>query len=1417
MAIDLIVTDKIDAGIETRLLSMANAAEALEKRANAAQRALNGIGGSKLSDIASRTLGMGTGGKSVESAYVTATKDLNKQRADIARAIETGFAARERQSAKIVAQIEKASKNNNALKSISSAPVSSAATLKSQQAMYNGLFGAHNISTSAPTQNLANVISQTTGTALTQASKSTIAQKQQFYNNLFGAHNISTTAPAQNLAATINAITGAGMKQASQSSQRASQTMYNNLFGAGVGPATMPSSLPNVSAGASSLKSLGPSAASASAGIRNVSSAMDGLNTSASFLRSDGLRWAKVLWALGGATLTAGAIVDAADAYTRLQNRLSVVADTQQKVNALTQNMAEIAKASRQPIEQTAKTFTRVDLAMQQMGRSQADSMKITQNVAKALKLGGATAGEAASALLQMSQAFNKGKLDGDEFRSMMENSPILADALAVQLKVTRGELLKLAPAGKITATVMADAFIGATQKIDDAFKRLRPTIAEAFQNMRTDMIMFFGPLDQQIGLTAALAAAIMALGENLDVLTFAFMALAPVAAVFIGSKMIAGFGAMLAFAGRTAVAIGAIRNPIITVTVALANMARQAVVSGATVSTMFATATTRAVALQLATVRAAAGVRAIVAVAATAGRMMMAAFSFGNILMLIAVTVAALISFGDQMIVSAEKGTTMRDMTIAVFQELGAFVTDVFNGIYTTVVEVFGGVVDTSETTTERVGNSIFSIALATAVTFDAVNTVLRNFLGLLQSTIYFCGDTIYNVYTLLSNMITAAVNVAIVALNALGGIANTILQSIGSSTQFGEIGYVAGREFSTNFIDSLGSNLYGNTHVFADALTLDLIPRVKERADALAAKRKADDKLRAYNEEQARKAAAAAAAATTKGKEKQTPKSDEEKRADILKKATIEQQKLTRAAMQYGDAREVTAVLEDVNGKLAMKNYALLSATEKAHLKNLVEIRLTTERVGKQMQDMYDNVKKPSQDYMDSIEAANNLLHDRTITQDEHTAALLKSARAMKALTDPTFEYSEALAKLQAQDGEVGLQAKISAAIDDTVRKQADAGRTALNQLQVKEITDLVTAADELEKKGQALKSVWASTGEALEATVYNMDALTAQYDKGALAIDEYIRRMSALKAENGALNEQMFGLNDPVEPFRRGIYQLVAEMPTLGQSMADSIEGTLGNAIDNLSGTVTEMIMNFDAYAESVSEALNKPVSTLDTLRYGLAEVIQQMGTELISAIIKMGVQWAIQAAMQKTMAATATATAQAQTATTLATQSAAASALTAVWTAPATLASVATQGAAAVTGAASITAALAAVKASTTVMSALPAFADGSDRISGAGNGRSDSILARVSTGEMVMNKQAVDTNYPMLRAMQNGESMGSGYVDNSVHVNVTYNADGSSSTEGDMSVMAKNIAGYVKTEVRNEFSKMSRQGQSNYRG
>lgn len=217
----------------------------------------------------------------------------------------------------------------------------------------------------------------------------------------------------------------------------------------------------------------------------------------------------------------------AGDEYQRLINKLMLVSDSATDARNRLATMADVAINSYSGIESVVQLYTRLNLALRQTGGTASEAIQITQTLSKATALAGLTTAEANSALLQISQAFNKGKLDGDEFRTVMETMPPLADAIARQftkmnngITVTRGELLKLAPEGKITGKVMKDAVLEMAEAIDQKFAQLTPTVSMQLQNLQTQAQMYFGSMFKDSGMASALGGAIKFIADNLDIAT---------------------------------------------------------------------------------------------------------------------------------------------------------------------------------------------------------------------------------------------------------------------------------------------------------------------------------------------------------------------------------------------------------------------------------------------------------------------------------------------------------------------------------------------------------------------------------------------------------------------------------------------------------------------------------------------------------------------------------------------------------------------------------------------------------------------------------------------------------------------------------------------------------------------------------
>jgi tape measure domain-containing protein len=245
--------------------------------------------------------------------------------------------------------------------------------------------------------------------------------------------------------------------------------------------------------------------------------------------------YVRSLAAIAGVTLSARAVIQAADAYTTLQNKLQTVTRTQAEVNTLTERLFDLANRTRASIEDTTTSFARFDRALKNMGKSQEESLRLTETINKALVVSGATSQEASSALLQLSQAFNAGRLQGDEFRSVSENIPIIMDAIAKSLGVPISHLKLLSSQGKITSEVLFNAFNLLQKQVDSTFGKTVPTISQAFTVLGNSLIKTFGELGQSTGISQAFSKTLISLSENLKGVAVALFG--------VSAAMLAAFG----------------------------------------------------------------------------------------------------------------------------------------------------------------------------------------------------------------------------------------------------------------------------------------------------------------------------------------------------------------------------------------------------------------------------------------------------------------------------------------------------------------------------------------------------------------------------------------------------------------------------------------------------------------------------------------------------------------------------------------------------------------------------------------------------------------------------------------------------------------------------------------------------------
>lgn len=244
--------------------------------------------------------------------------------------------------------------------------------------------------------------------------------------------------------------------------------------------------------------------------------------------------------ALGGG-VAVGALRNYADTATNIANRLAAVVPVQAQRAAIDQEIFDTAQRTRTSYEATANLFSRLTLSAGQLGASQTDILKVVETTQKALQAGGATVSESASIATQLTQALGSGRLAGDELRSIAENSPVLIQAIAREFGVTVGALKDMGSAGELAADRVFKAILNAGAEVDEVFSRIKPTIAGGIQQIDNALVRYIGNLDKSLGATTALSRGLEFVAQNIagigDAAILAVTALAaPIAARVLGA-----------------------------------------------------------------------------------------------------------------------------------------------------------------------------------------------------------------------------------------------------------------------------------------------------------------------------------------------------------------------------------------------------------------------------------------------------------------------------------------------------------------------------------------------------------------------------------------------------------------------------------------------------------------------------------------------------------------------------------------------------------------------------------------------------------------------------------------------------------------------------------------------------------------
>ncbi len=200
---------------------------------------------------------------------------------------------------------------------------------------------------------------------------------------------------------------------------------------------------------------------------------------------------------------------EAADVMTLAQSRLKLVTEGTNELRQAQANLFAVSQQTGGAYENVVNLYARVARATKQLGVDQQQLLTFTRAVNQSLVVSGATAAEAGAGLIQLAQGLASNRLGGDELRSVMEQLPRLARAIADDLDVPIGKIRELSRAGKLTAEVVFGALVRQAPKIAQEFVQVERTVQRALTELRNQYLQVVEAVNRGAGATKDLIAAI--------------------------------------------------------------------------------------------------------------------------------------------------------------------------------------------------------------------------------------------------------------------------------------------------------------------------------------------------------------------------------------------------------------------------------------------------------------------------------------------------------------------------------------------------------------------------------------------------------------------------------------------------------------------------------------------------------------------------------------------------------------------------------------------------------------------------------------------------------------------------------------------------------------------------------------------
>ncbi len=227
-----------------------------------------------------------------------------------------------------------------------------------------------------------------------------------------------------------------------------------------------------------------------------------------------------------GAFIGIKKIFDLSDEVTLTTARLNMMNDGLQTTEELQNKIFASAQRSRAAYQSTADMVAKLGTQAKDAFSSNDELIAFSEMLNKSFKIAGADGQAVESVMYNLTQALSSGVLRGQDLNAVFSNAPNIIQNIADYLDVPIGKIREMAADGELSASVIKNAMLAASDDINAKFESMPKTIGDVWTSVKNTALKEFTPVLNKINEVVNSPK----FNQGVQVMTNALVALAGVA-----------------------------------------------------------------------------------------------------------------------------------------------------------------------------------------------------------------------------------------------------------------------------------------------------------------------------------------------------------------------------------------------------------------------------------------------------------------------------------------------------------------------------------------------------------------------------------------------------------------------------------------------------------------------------------------------------------------------------------------------------------------------------------------------------------------------------------------------------------------------------------------------------------------------